>query len=141
MKRLLFLISASFLFYACATTNQPGITQYKPVSEKRVYNPQYPFAPDGNIIIKRDNGFMGSALEAVLFVDKKKTTELFPGEYYQFKLPNGVYFLTLVSGEFANLGRPFERTLKLDISDESKVSTFRVFPMPTQGMVMEEVYE
>jgi hypothetical protein len=50
MRRLLLFISVSFLFYSCATTNYPGIAQYTPVPEKKVFCVQYPFVPDGNII-------------------------------------------------------------------------------------------
>jgi hypothetical protein len=141
MKRLLFFISVSFLFYSCATTNYPGIAQYTLVPERNVFSARYSFVPDGNIIIKRDGGFMGSALGATLFVNNEKFVQLSSGAFFRFKLSPGTYFVSLLSGEVVNLGKPFERTLKLDIMEQNRPTTIRVFPMPGQGMMMEEVYE
>jgi hypothetical protein len=107
-----------------------------------MYSNQYPFAQDGNIILKRDGGFMGSALNATVFINKEKVARFSPGQYYRLRLSQGVYFVSLESGKGVNLGTPFERTIKLEISDDdSRVTTIRIFPMPTQGMTMEEVYE
>jgi hypothetical protein len=75
---------------------------------------------------------MGSALGATLFVNNEKLVQLSPGEFFRFNL---------LSGEAVNLGTPFERTLKLSITEQERATTIRVFPMPGQGMMMEEVYE
>jgi len=129
------------LLASCATTNQPGVEKYVPISKDRIYSNQYPFAVDGNIILKRDSGFMGSALDAVIFINNEKIAKFSPGQYYRLFLSKGIYFLSLRSGEVVNLGTPFERTIKLEINDDPRLITIRIFPMPTQGMVMEEVYE
>jgi hypothetical protein len=133
----LFLIVVS----SCATTNQPGTVNYKIVPGSRVYTDNFIFNNKGNIIIKRDSGFMGSALNSIFYINDIKIVKLLPGEYYQFNLPKGIYFLGLASGEGVNLGTPFVRSLKIEITDENKRLTFRVFPMPTQGLVIEEVYQ
>jgi len=141
MKKNLTVIFFVFLLAACATTNQPGIARYTPAPKNRTYSSQYPFAQNGNIILKRDGGFMGAAIDATIFINREKVVQLSPGEYYRLHLPNGVYFISLESGKVVNLGKPFERTIKLEINDNSHVTTIRIFPMPTQGMTMEEVYE
>jgi hypothetical protein len=135
------IILVMIFFASCATANKPGVEQYTPVPANHIYSNQYPFSMDGNIILKRDSGFVGSALSAVIFINNEKIVQFSQGQYYRLFLPNGVYFLSLKSGEGVNLGTPFERTIKLEINDQSRVITIRIFSMPTQGMVMEEVYE
>jgi len=141
VRKNLSAIFFTLLLVSCATTNQPGIDQYSPVPKNRTYSNQYSFAQDGNIILKRDSGFLGAALDATIFINREKVAQFSPGQYYRVHLPKGVYFVSLESGKGVNLGTPFERTIKLEISeDDSKVTTIRIFPMPTQGMMMEEVY-
>jgi len=134
------LFFALILFHGCATTNTPGTNQHTQVSSSKSVHPNYSFDTTGNIIVKRDSGFMGSALGATLYINDEELVKLSPGEFFQFKLSSGTYFLALKSGEAANLGKPFLRTLKLEISESSHI-TVRVFPMPGQGMTMEEVYQ
>lgn len=129
-KTMILLIGISTLFFGCATQNIPGTASYEEI--KTAISTE-----NGNIIVKRDNGFMGSALSSNLFVDNQFVTALRPGNFVQLRIDKGVHFISISSAKALNLGTAFERNLRFEIKDET-TRTFRVFPMPTQGMMIEE---
>ncbi|MBQ3695775.1 MAG: hypothetical protein II938_02235 [Alphaproteobacteria bacterium] len=129
MKKL-FVVIFAILLVGCATQNIPGIDSYEeitmPISKK-----------EGNIIVKRDKGLMGIALGADLYIDNNFIASLGSGNFVRFKLDKGSHFVSISSGKGTNLGTAFERTFRLDITDDT-VRTLRIFPMPGQGMIIEE---
>lgn len=135
MKKKLYIavMGIVVLLSSCATQNFRGTDNY---SEKHISISDN----EGNIIIKRDSGFMGGALTSHIFIDNVFIVKLNPGEFVQINLENGIHFITISSGEFVNLGTAFERTLRIEVLDRNK-RTFRVFPMPTQGIMLEEIME
>lgn len=80
---------------------------------------------------------MGYLLDADIFIDNSLITPLAPGDFIRIKLDNGIHFISVSSAENLNLGTAFERSIRIEITDD-KVRTIRVFPMPTQGIVIEE---
>lgn len=130
MKKIIGLLFVLILFIGCATQNITGTEKYNevllPASNEA-----------GNIIIKRDRGAMGSALVSNLFIDNEFLVRLRQGEFVRIQLKDGTHFITVSSAKGVNLGTAFERTLRVDIVDNT-VRTFRVFPMPTQGILIEE---
>lgn len=131
MKRIIFILLVSvFVFFGCATQNISGTANYAEVWSSIS-------AENGNIIVKRDSGFMGSALSSNLFLDNEFVASLCPGNFVQFRLGKGIHFISISSAKALNLGTAFERNLRIEITDDT-VRTFRVFPMPGQGMMIEE---
>ena len=123
MKKILFLlIGIATLLVSCATQNISGTASYEEI-QTSISN------ENGNVIVKRDSGFMGSALSSNLFVDNQFVASLRPGK--------GVHFISISSAKALNLGTAFERNLRVEITDDT-TRTFRVFPMPGQGMTIEE---
>jgi len=139
MNKLYPIILLLFLS-SCVTSNQVGLYNYKPVSENRVFHEGYSFNENGNIIIKRDSGFFGSALDAEIAINNNRFFEIFPGEYFRFNLEPGTYFFTVISGKEGSFGPPYVRSLKIETTRDRNV-IIRVFPMPMQGMVIEEILE
>lgn len=131
MKKLIILPILAFFLFGCATQNTPGTTDYNEV-QTSISN------KNGNIIVKRDNGFMGSLLSANIFIDNKMVAPLDPGDFIRIQLEGGVHFISVSSAKSLNLGTAFERSIRIEIAD-NMVRTFRVFPMPTQGIVIEEI--
>ena len=131
MKNILFLLmSLCFLLVGCATQNISGTASYEEI-QTSISN------ENGNVIVKRDSGFMGSALSSNLFVDNQFVASLRPGNFVQIQIDKGVHFISISSAKALNLGTAFERNLRVEITDDT-TRTFRVFPMPGQGMTIEE---
>lgn len=128
-----------FTLIGCATTATKGTSEYELIPANEVSELIYD--QNGNIIIKRDAGMFGMALGADFYINGKKKLNLSAGQYFQFSLPTGNYYFMLSSGEIVNLGSPFQRSLRVTVADEKEKRYFRIFPMPTQGMLMEEVIE
>lgn len=133
--KTVFCLIISVLFFSCSTVNKAGLDDYTRVSDSTMFD------ATGNVIIKRDSGFMGSAVSAFLYVDKKFCCRLSPGTFCKIRLHKGSHFLSVTSAKVLNLGKEFNRSLRVDITDETEIRTFRVFPMPTQGIVIEEIME
>lgn len=136
---MLFISMVIFTLIGCATTATKGTSEYELIPANEVAELNYD--QNGNIIIKRDAGIFGMALGADFYIDGKKKLNLSSGQYFQFSLPRGNYFFMLSSGEILNLGSPFQRSLRVTVADEKEKRHFRIFPMPVQGMVIEEVIE
>ena len=140
--RFFSILSILIVFYTligCATTATKGTSEYELIPANEVSGLTY--YKHGNIIIKRDAGMFGMALGADFYINGKKKINLSAGQYFQFTLPRGNYFFMLSSGEVVNLGSPFQRSLRVTVADEKEKRYFRIFPMPAQGMVIEEVIE
>lgn len=132
------IIALTIFIGGCSTHNRIGIESYKKLDGEVA---RLTTSGQNNIIIKRDKGFFGSALKANIYLDGEKKFTLKPGQYYQFTLTTGDYFIMLESAKGANLGTAFKRSLRISIKDQSEKRHFRVFPMPMQGMVIEEISE
>ena len=142
MKRILFFIISIVLFgslFGCATYSKPRTNSYSLIKQTNINNVEY--NKDGNIIIKRDPGFIGSAIEANFYINGDLKFNLLPGEFYQFSLPANKYIFTITSAKALNLGTEFKRSLRIEINNIEEKRIIRVFPMPTQGMIIEEIYE
>ena len=63
--KTVFCLIISVLFFSCSTVNKAGLDDYTRVSDSTMFD------ATGNVIIKRDSGFMGSAVSEFLYVDKK----------------------------------------------------------------------
>jgi hypothetical protein len=136
---MLSILLVIFTLVGCATTATKGTSEYDLIPANGVSELNYD--QNGNIIVKRDAGMFGMALGADFYINGKRKFTLSAGQYFQFLLPTGNYILMLSSGEIVNLGNPFQRSLRVTIADEKEKRYFRVFPMPAQGMVMEEIFE
>ena len=95
MKRLFTLLSTTMLT-ACATTAIP--TEHaRPASDVLNDAMTTPRSNTGILIIKRDEGFMGSACAIAAFVDKKPLANLRTGEVVTAYLAPGEYVLRAAS--------------------------------------------
>ena len=86
------------LFFSCSTVNKAGLDDYIKVSDSTMFDPA------GNVIIKRDSGFMGSAVSAFLYVDKQFCCRLSPGTFCNIRLHKGSVSLSVTSAKVMNLG-------------------------------------
>jgi len=146
MRRKIFLVNilivliGFFILTSCATSNNIGIDNYRIIENKNIISRNYEFNENGNVTIKRDSGFMGVALDGTFSINNIEIFRIAAGEYYIINLEPGSYFFSLASAQGTNLGTPFVRTLRINMTEGDRI-TLRIFPMPTQGLVMEEVLE
>lgn len=78
----------------CSTENLRGISDYQKVSLEK-YSEKIPKYNDSHkpatIIVKRDPGFCGSALSALISLNGLNTVDLSQGQYAEFLLDKGEY--------------------------------------------------
>lgn len=88
------ILSTLFLFAACATQPVPT-SQARLVPDARIFDRSLitPQEGHGQVIVKRDSGFIGSGCRAHIFVNAAPAADLSPGEKVVFSLPEGRHIL------------------------------------------------
>ena len=89
MRLIGLLVISSIILAGCSTSPIPS-DQASPVPASRLTAFQSkPAGQFGTLIVTRDNGFIGSACNTILYIDGKKSAEIGSGETAKFYLPAG----------------------------------------------------
>lgn len=94
LRRRLPATAACALLSACATNPVPT-SEAVPVPARRILDPQIlaPSPGAGNLVIKRDSGWMGTACTVRLYVGGIPAADLRTSEMIELLLPPGEYHL------------------------------------------------
>jgi hypothetical protein len=132
-----FLILVIFLIGGCSTTHLAGIDSYELLDNSKIVG-ELPRVKDVNnsatIVVKRDRGFMGSALKALFTINGKPLADLRPGQYIMFNVDPGEYIFGVRSAEaFGALDANVFREISLDCKPMQHYY-LRLFPQPVAGI-------
>lgn len=140
MKALLLASGLALALSGCVTQNIAGTSSYQPVSTSRIIG----FIPEpasndhaGIIIVKRDPGKLGSAIESTLLIDGQPVARIEPGEYLQFRSHLGEHIFGVSWSD--NLGpaaTSSTRELAVDVKP-GQTYYLRMFPQAGAGIVIE----
>lgn len=73
----------------CATAPMP-VSEAKPVPSDEIYGFKSPASKDsGGLTVFRDDGFVGSGCDIMLYIDGQRAAKIGPGEKASFNLPTG----------------------------------------------------
>ena len=130
---------------ACATRNMPGTIDYIPVPESQFIEPRFAaheISQDkANVIVKRDAGFMGSAISSVLLLDGKRIARIKPGQYIKLSLLSGEHLFGVEwTDKMGALETRSTRELAVDCRP-GKTYYMRMFPQPMSGIAIERSSE
>ena len=97
MKKTILLsaLALTLLAAGCTVSKPIPASQAKFIPDNRIYNKQLiaPKAGSGEVVVKRDGGFVGSLCNIKVFVDGNLSAEIAPGEKVIFYLPEGPHIL------------------------------------------------
>ena len=101
MKKCYLALLAVLLLAGCAVpiiapnTTPVSTSESKPIPESRIFNNQLVIskAGYGEVVVKRDIGFLGSGCNTDIFIDGKLSAELATGEKVLFYLPEGRHII------------------------------------------------
>lgn len=131
---------APLLLVGCATQNVPGLSSYVAVPSSQFLSEIPPignFAENAIIIVKRDPGFLGSALSSVFTIDGKPIASIKPGQYIELSLhPKEYVFGVAWSDGLGALETSTTREIAID-SKPRKTYYLRLFPQIANGIGIE----
>lgn len=89
MQRILAAGLAALVISGCASAPMP-LSKAKPVPADEVYGFRGEGAKDsGSLTVFRDEGFVGSGCDVMLYIDGQRAAKIGPGEKASFNLPAG----------------------------------------------------
>ena len=136
------IVAIAVALVGCSTTNQPGTGSYLPVPPSQMIGtPPRPAtaAEAATIIVKRDPGFMGTALSSVLTIDGRPIARMRPGQFISLSVAPGDHLLGVASSD--NLG-PVATNISREVAADCKAGRtyyFRLFPQVAGGIVIDRV--
>lgn len=119
MKHL--LIAFTLLLSSCVTTPLPTLNDYKNLEPKDIFKFGAD-AKDANVIIARDDGFLGSAASLFVFIDGEKVARIYGGYKVNLKLSPGTHIFGLAS-PYENDPKPF---VEVESEVKGELSIYRV---------------
>lgn len=129
-----------FLLLGCATQNLPGIESYVAVPSSQILGSVQTTDKSEDTalaIVKRDQGFTGSALSSFLTIDGKRIALIKPGQYFELTLRPGEYVFGVAwSDDLGPLETGATREVSIDCK-AGKIYYLRMFPQAGSGIVIE----
>lgn len=89
MQRIIAAGLVALALSGCATAPMP-VSEAKPVPSDEIYGFKSPASKDsGGLTVFRDDGFVGSGCDIMLYIDGQRAAKIGPGEKASFNLPTG----------------------------------------------------
>ncbi|WP_460164298.1 hypothetical protein [Pseudomonas sp. S2_F03] len=89
MQRIIAAGLVALALGGCATSPMP-VSKAKPVPSDEVYGFKNAASKDsGSLTVFRDDGFVGSGCDIMLYIDGQRAAKIGPGEKASFNLPEG----------------------------------------------------
>ncbi|AKV06149.1 prophage PssSM-02 [Pseudomonas fluorescens NCIMB 11764] len=89
MQRIIAAGLVALALSGCATSPMP-VSEAKPVPSDEIYGFKSPALKDsGSLTVFRDDGFVGSGCDIILYIDGQRAAKIGPGQKVSFNLPAG----------------------------------------------------
>lgn len=89
MRRIIAAGLVALALSGCATSPMP-VSEAKPVPSDEIYGFKSPASKDsGSLTVFRDDGFVGSGCDIILYIDGQRAAKIGPGQKVSFNLPAG----------------------------------------------------
>ena len=89
MQRIIAAGMVALALSGCATAPMP-VSEAKPVPSDEIYGFKSPASKDsGSLTVFRDDGFVGSGCDIILYIDGQRAAKIGPGQKVSFNLPAG----------------------------------------------------